>query len=168
MIGVYKLETQVVSGSGKFERTGLGSDREAKEACDTAFRYFKANSKNISGSISTTSKDFLMHVQDINGIGLTSELALSAFVALCSASLGKPCQSQMAVLGSMSIGGTINKVEELANVLQVCLDSGAKKILLPLSSAPDIGTVPPELFSKFQISFYQSPEDAVFKALGVE
>ena len=142
MIGVYKLETQVVSGSGKFERTGLGSDREAKEACDTAFRYFKANSKNISGSISTTSKDFLMHVQDINGIGLTSELALSAFVALCSASLGKPCQSQMAVLGSMSIGGTINKVEELANVLQVCLDSGAKKILLPLSSAPDIGTVP--------------------------
>ena len=168
MIGVYKLETQVVSGSGKFERTGLGSDREAKEACDTAFRYFKANSKNISGSISTTSKDFLMHVQDINGIGLTSELALSAFVALCSASLGKPCQSQMAVLGSMSIGGTINKVEELANVLQVCLDSGAKKILLPLSSAPDIGTVPPELFSKFQISFYQSPQDAVFKALGVE
>lgn len=168
MIGVYKLETQVVSGSGKFERTGLGSDREAKEACDTAFRYFKANSRNISGSISTTSKDFLINVQDINGIGLTSELALSAFVALCSASLGKPCQSQMAVLGSMSIGGTVNKVEELANVLQVCLDSGAKKILLPLSSTPDIGTVPPELFSKFQISFYQSPEDAVFKALGVE
>ena len=109
-----------------------------------------------------------MHVQDIHGVGLTSELALTAFIALCSAAMSKPAQSQIVVLGSMSIGGTINKVEELANVLQVCFDSGAKKILIPMSSAVDIPTVPPELFAKFQISFYQSAEDAVFKALGVE
>lgn len=168
MIGVYKIETQVVSGSGKFEKTGLGSDREAKEAIETAFRFFKANSKKISGTISTTTKDYLMHVVDINGVGMTSELSLAAFVALCSGALDRPCQSQLVVLGSMSIGGTINKVEELANVLQVCFDAGAKKVLMPMSSAVDIATVPAELFAKFQISFYQSPEDAVFKALGVE
>jgi len=168
MIGVYKIEAQVVSGSGKFEKTGLGSDREAKEAIETAFRFFKPNSKNISASITTLTKDYLMHVRDINGVGLTSELALTALVALCSSGLGKPCQSQLVILGSMSIGGTLNKVEELANVLQVSFDAGAKKVLLPMSSAIDIGTVPPELFAKFQISFYQSPEDAVFKALGVE
>ncbi|GLI18701.1 ATP-dependent Lon protease [Tepidanaerobacter syntrophicus] len=168
MIGVYKIETEVVNGTGKFEKTGLGSDREAKEAIETAFRYFRANSKNISGTISTSKKDYLMHVEDIQGIGLTSELALAAFIALCSGALNKPVQSQMVVLGSMSIGGTINKVEELANVLQVCFDSGAKKVLLPMSSAADIGTVPPELFAKFQISFYQDPKDAVFKAFGVE
>jgi ATP-dependent Lon protease len=68
----------------------------------------------------------------------------------------------------MSIGGTISKVEELANAMQVCFDAGAKKILLPMSSAADIGTVPAELFAKFQTSFYTSPEDAVFKALGLE
>lgn len=168
MIGAYKIETQVISGTGKFERTGLGSDREAKESIETAFRYFRANSKNISGSISVTTKDYLMHVQDIHGVGMTSELALAAFVALCSGVLGKPPQSQLVVLGSLSIGGTIIKVEELANVLQVCFDSGAKKVLLPMASAVDIPTVPPELFAKFQISFYQSSEDAVFKALGVE
>ena len=168
MIGAYKIETQVISGTGKFERTGLGSDREAKESIETAFRYFRANSKNISGSISITTKDYLMHVQDIHGVGMTSELALAAFVALCSGALGKPPQSQLVVLGSLSIGGTIIKVEELANVLQVCFDSGAKRVLLPMASAVDIPTVPPELFAKFQISFYQSPEDAVFKALGVE
>ena len=168
MIGAYKIETQVISGTGKFEKTGLGSDREAKESIETAFRYFRANSKNISGSISITTKDYLMHVQDIHGVGMTSELALAAFVALCSGALGKPPQSQLVVLGSLSIGGTIMKVEELANVLQVCFDSGAKRVLLPMASAVDIPTVPPELFAKFQISFYQSPEDAVFKALGVE
>lgn len=167
MIGVYKLETEVVSGSGKFERTGLGSDREAKESIETAFRYFKANSRNISASISTTSKDYLMHVQDVNGVGMTSSLSLAAIIAMCSGALMKPVQSQLAVLGSVSIGGTINKVENLANTLQVCFDAGAKKILLPMVNAADIPTVPPELFAKFQIMFYSGAEDAVFKALGV-
>lgn len=168
MIGVFKIETEVVPGSGKFGRSGLGSNREAKESINTAFNYFKANKKNISGTISVQNFDYLMHVQDLQGIGVTSELSLAAFIAMCSGALKKPVQSQMVVLGSMSIGGTITKVEELASTLQVCLDAGAKKILLPMASAADIGTVPPELFAKFQISFYQSVEDAVFKALGVE
>ncbi|WP_366924741.1 protease Lon-related BREX system protein BrxL [Metallumcola ferriviriculae] len=168
MIGVFKLEIEMVTGSGKFERTGIGSDREAKESIDTAYRYLKANSKNISGTISTATKDYLMHFQDLNGIGITNQLALSALVALCSAALHKPVISSLAIIGSISIGGSIIKVEELANVLQVCLDSGAKKVLLPITSTVDMITVPPELMGKFSLIFYQSPEDAVFKALGVE
>jgi ATP-dependent Lon protease len=109
-----------------------------------------------------------MHIGDCQGIGVTSELALCGFVALCSSALRKPIQSQMCVLGNMSIGGTVNKIEELANTMQVCFDAGAKKILLPMSSAADIPTVPSELFAKFQTSFYTSPEDAVYKALGIE
>ena len=167
MLGVYKLETEVVNGSGKFEKTGLGSHREAKESIETAFRYFKANSKNISASISTTSKDYLMHVQDVNGVGMTSSLSLAAIIAMCSGALNKPVQSQCAVLGAVSIGGTINKVEDLASTLQVCFDAGAKKVLIPMVNAADIATVPPELFAKFQIMFYSHAEDAVFKALGV-
>lgn len=167
MIGVYKLETEVINGNGKFEKIGVTSDREAKEGIDTAFKYFRANSKNVSGSISVANRDYMMHIQDIGGIGMTPELSLSAFVGLCSGAMNKPVQSQLVVLGSLSIGGTINKIEELANVLQVCFDAGAKKILLPMSSAVDLPNVPPELFAKFQTYFYTSPEDAVFKALGV-
>lgn len=167
MIGTYKIETEVISGNGKFEKTGVNSDREAKEAVDTAFKYFRANKKNISATISVDNRDYMMHIQDIGGIGMSSELSLAAFVGLCSGAMNRPIQSEMAILGSLSIGGTINKIEELANVLQVCFDAGAKKIILPMSSAVDVPTVPPELFAKFQISFYTSPEDAVFKAFGV-
>ncbi|WP_074913315.1 protease Lon-related BREX system protein BrxL [Proteiniclasticum ruminis] len=168
MLGVFKLETEMVTGSGKFERTGIGSDREAKEALDTAYRYLKANGKNISGTISTTSKDYLMHLQDLNGIGITSQLSLAAYIGLCSAALNKPVIGSLAVLGNLSISGSVIKVEDLANNLQVCLDSGAKKILIPMSSAMDMPSVPPELMSRFSLIFYQTPEDAVFKALGVE
>lgn len=65
MIGVYKLENQVVSGTGKFDKSGVGSNREAKESLDTAFRYFTANSKSISNTISTKTKDYLMHISDL-------------------------------------------------------------------------------------------------------
>ncbi|ENY99809.1 hypothetical protein HMPREF1092_02945 [Clostridium thermobutyricum] len=68
---------------------------------------------------------------------------------MCSGALVKPVQSQLAILGSVSIGGTINKVENLANTLQVCFDAGAKKVLLPMENAADIPLVPPELFAKF-------------------
>lgn len=62
----------------------------------------------------------------------------------------------------------IVQLEYFYDVLQVCLDSGAKKVLLPITSTVDMATVPPELMGKFNLIFYQSPEDAVFKALGVE
>ena len=168
MLGVYKLEMQMTAGNGKFEKTGLGTDREAKEAVDTAYRYLKANARGISGSISMTTKDYIFDVQDMNGIGMTKNLSLASVVAICSIALVKPVISSAVVLGDFSIGGTVMKVEELANTLQVCLDSGAKKVLLPIASAVDLGTVPAEVIGCFNLIFYNSVEDAVFKALGVE
>ena len=168
MIGVFRLESQMLPGSGKFERTGLGSDRDCKESTNTAFNFLKANGKRISGGISTASKDYIINYQDLQGIGMTGKLALPTLIALCSIALGRPTVSTIAVLGEISISGTILKVDELANSLQVCLDSGAKKVLLPITSAADLGTVPPELVGSFNLIFYSSAEDAVFKALGVE
>ena len=168
MIGAFKLETQVSNGSGKFTYTGLGNVKEAKESVKTAEMYYKANSKAISPSIMIDSKDYVLHIQDTQGVGLASSISMATLIAYSSSSLNKPVQSQLIILGSFSIGGTINKVENLSDSLQVCLDAGAKKILLPMSSAADIATVPADLFAKFQISFYSSPEDAVIKALGIE
>ena len=168
MIGAFRLESQMLPGNGKFERTGLGNDSKCKEATNTAFNFLKANGMRISGSISTTLKSYIINYQDLQGIGMTDRLALPTLIALCSIALGKPTTSSLAVLGEISIGGTMIKVDELANSLQVCLDSGAKKVLLPMTSAPDLATVPSDLIGSFNIIFYNSAEDAVFKALGVE
>lgn len=168
MKGLFKLETTIADGNGKFEVLGLSSSKEAKESVKTAQNYFRANAKQISQSIMIDSKDYLMHIQDCQGVGLDSNISLSVLVGYCSCALNRPVLPQMVVLGSMSIGGTLNKVEELASVLQVAFDAGAKKVLIPMSSAVDIATVPADLFAKFQLSFYSSPEDAVIKALGIE
>jgi len=168
MIGVFRLESQMLPGNGKFEKTGIGSDRDCKEATNTAFSFLKANALRISGSISTTTKDYIINYQDLQGLGMTGKLALPTLIALCSIALGRPTVSNLVVLGEISISGTMIKVDELANTLQVCLDSGAKKVLIPSTSFVDFASVPADLMSAFQLIPYQSAEDAVFKALGVD
>lgn len=168
MPGVYRIEMQMTAGSGKLAMSGLGSSTEAKEQVKLAFDYFKANAGRISGSRKVLEHDFHLHVVDLQNTGTLRELSLASLVAFSSALLGKPAQSQMVVLGDMSLGGNLKKVENLAECLQVAFDAGGKRVTLPMASAADIATIPAELFTKFQTSFYAEPVDAVVKALGVE
>jgi len=168
MIGVYRLETQILPGGGKLTSTGIGTDREAKEAVSTAFNYLKANGGSISKAVSTTTKDYIVNYQDLHGHGMTKSLALPTLIAICSIALNKQPISGLVILGEITVAGSIIKIDELANTLQTCLDAGAKKVLIPITSAIDLAQVPPELVGAFSLIFYNTPQEAVFKALGVD
>lgn len=167
-LGLYRIETQVTAGYSALKTSGIGSNNAAKESIKVGFDYFKANASRVSSSIKASEHDYHLHVVELHNSGSTNSMTLLTFVALCSGVLAKPIQSQMVVLGSMSLGGNIIPVENLAESLQVALDSGAKRLLLPMASVRDIPTIPGELFAKFQTSFYSDPIDAAFKAMGVE
>lgn len=168
MPGLYRLELQVTKGSGKLATSGLWNSSSAKEQVKIAFDYFKANVSRISGGSKVLEHDFHLHVVELQNTGPLSHLALPSLVAFASGLLGRSVQSQMVVLGDMSLGGSVTPVESIAECLQVAFDAGAKKVALPMSSAVDIPTIPVELFTKFQTSFYADPVDAVFKGLGVD
>jgi ATP-dependent Lon protease len=167
-LGLYRIETQVTSGSGMIKTSGLGSNSAAKEAIKVGFDYFRANANRVSASMKPGDHDYHLHAVELHNTGPTGAMTLVAFVALCSGLFGKPIQQQMVILGSMSLGGNIVPVENLAEALQVAFDAGAKRLLLPMASVRDIPTIPGELFAKFQTGFYADPVDAVFKALGVQ
>jgi ATP-dependent Lon protease len=167
-LGLYRLETQMTAGNGALQTSGLGSNTAAREAIKVGFDYFKANASHISASAKPSDHNFHLHIVELHNTGPTTAMTLTAFVALCSGILSKPVQSQLVILGSMSLGGNIIPVKNLAESLQVAFDAGAKRLLLSMASVSDIPTIPGELFAKFQTSFYADPRDAVFKALGVE
>jgi ATP-dependent Lon protease len=165
-LGCYKMEVQYQKGSGKYEKSGLGSNGNAKEAVEIGFRIFKANAKNISSQIHTVEADYHVNVQDFHGTGGSSSTTLMTYIALSSAALGLPVQESLAIVGNVTLGCVLQKVTNLADVLQVAFDAGAKRVLIPAANASDIATVPADLFARFQINFYNSPEDAVRKAVG--
>ena len=168
MPGLYRLELQVTKGSGKLATSGLWGSSAAKEQVKIAFDFFKANASSISAGVKVADHDFHISAVELQNTGPFTHLALASLVAFVSGLLNRPVQSQMVVLGDMSIGGSVTPVENIAECLQVAFDAGAKKVALPMSSAADIPTIPAELFTKFQTSFYADPVDGVVKALGIE
>jgi ATP-dependent Lon protease len=167
-LGLYRLETQVTSGTGQLKISGLGSNAAARESVKVGFDYFRANAKQIQASLKPGDHDYHLHVVEAHNTGPSNMLTMAAFVAFCSGLAEKPVQPQLVVLGNMSLGGSVVPVESLAECLQVAADAGAKRLLLPMASVGDIPSIPGELFAKFQTSFYADPNDAVFKALGVQ
>lgn len=167
-LGVYKFETEMMKGNGKFTPNGIGSKKDVNEAVKIAYQYFKSNAGSISGQISYKDKDYVMQVKDLHGVGMTRYLTLATFIALCSVATNRKVLPSLAILGNFSLGGTIDKIQNLADTLQVCLDNGAKKLLIPMSSYVDIGLVPSDLLVKFTLIPYNTPEEAVMKAFGIE
>jgi ATP-dependent Lon protease len=168
MLGLYRLELQVSAGTGKLSISGVGSSSASKESIRVAFDYFKANLGQITSSVKVVDHDYHLHTVELNNTGATENLTIPTLVSLCSGLMKKPVLEQSVILGGMSLGGNIIPVTNLAESLQAAFDAGAKRILIPMSSVGDIATVPGELFTKFQTSFYSTPADAVFKALGVD
>ena len=166
-LGLYRLETQVTSGSGQLKISGMGSNTAAKESIKVGFDFFRANATQVQASLKSSDHDYHLHVVEAHNTGPSGALTLATFVALCSALTGKAVEPQLVVLGSMSLGGSVIPVESLAESLQVAADAGAVRLLLPMASVTDVPTIPGELFAKFQTSFYADPSDAAFKALGV-
>ena len=166
-IGVYRIESQMTPGTGKHSTSGLGSDTPAKEQVRVGFEYFKGNLNRIASTSRFSEHEFHLSFVDLQTSGNSYTSSLASLIACCSVLLNKHVQESMVVLGNITLGGVVNPVQDLASSMQVALEAGATKVLLPMSSAGDIPTVPAETFTKFQVSFYSDPVDAVYKALGV-
>ncbi len=157
-------ELKQKAGNGLLKTSGISTISAAKEAIKAAFDFLKANASLIRASRKPSNHDYRVHTVEINNTGPTRSLNLTAYVAICSAILGKPIQSQMVILGSLSLGGNITPVQNIAESMQAAFGAGAKILLLPMSSVIDIPIIPDELFAKFQTSFYAYPIDGGFKA----
>jgi hypothetical protein len=132
-LGLYRLETQITIGNGALRTSDLGTNTAAREAIKVGFDYCKANASHVSASAKPGEYDFHLHVVELHNTGPITTMTLAAFVALCSSLLGKPVQSQLVILGSMSLGGSLSPVQNLAEALQVAFDAGAKRLLLPMA-----------------------------------
>ncbi|MGL5576665.1 protease Lon-related BREX system protein BrxL [Cetobacterium sp.] len=161
-LGLYKIEGQISSGRGRI----TVADNKYRKSFENSFNYLKINSKRVSGAINISEKEFYLTVVDEKNVGVSENLTLGGFIAMCSSALNRQVLSQTVVLGDMALSGSIIKVSELANTLQIAREAGAKKALIPILNAVDLATLPPDILADVQPIFYQDPIDAVQKALG--
>ncbi|WP_273212237.1 protease Lon-related BREX system protein BrxL [Runella zeae] len=165
--GLFRLDIQRMPGNGKISDTGFGGGTTIKEELKEAVNYVRSNLNRITQTAKFNDFEFHLKATDLNGIGNIKGLELAIFLSIVSSIVERPLLPQLAVLGSMSIGGAIIGSDNLAEYLQVSADSGAKKVLIPAVDVIQLGKVPTDLISKFSLLIYSDPIDAGFKAMGL-
>ncbi|MBN8706506.1 MAG: protease Lon-related BREX system protein BrxL [Bacteroidetes bacterium] len=165
--GLFRLDIQKMPGNGKISDTGFGGGTAIREELKEAVNFVRSNLNRITQSAKFGEYEFHLKATDLNGIGNSKGLELAMFLSVVSSITERPLQSQMVILGSMSIGGAIIGSDNLAEFLQVSADSGAKKVLIPAADMAQLAKVPPDLISKFSLIIYSDPVEAAFKAMGL-
>lgn len=166
MVALQRIEVSRMSGSGKLRITG-SPDRPMKESIITAFDFIKANKSRLGIERDVDSYDFHVQIVDLMRTKEGSQAGVAFFVALYSLLRDKPVQAGLVVLGEMTIQGNILAVRSLIEPLQVIMDNGAKRVLIPLSNRRHLLEVPPDIVEKVDSIFYSEPLSAALKALGM-
>ncbi|MAT42170.1 MAG: TIGR02688 family protein [Anaerolineaceae bacterium] len=166
VVTLNRIEISRMSGSGKLRVTG-SPDRAMKESITTAFDYIKANKAKLGIERDISSYDFHVQVVDLTLTKDGAEGGVAFFIALYSLLRDKPVQAGMVILGEMTIQGNILPLRSLVEPLQVIMDNGARRVLIPVSNRRQFLEVPPDILEKVDPVFYSEPLAAALKALGI-
>jgi ATP-dependent Lon protease len=165
-LALFLLQAQMNPGSGRIIPLGNLSTK-MKEAIKTADAHLKANLHNLGIDHDLKSYDFTLQVINLNQAKEGAETAVAFFLSMVSAILGKPVLDRTVVLGEMSVQGMLIKVNALPERMQLAVESGAKRILIPSENKRDVADVPDAILTAIQWQFYDSPTRAAILAMGL-
>lgn len=163
-VALNRIELTRMSGSGKLRVTG-SPDRTMRDSILTAFDYIKANKARLGIERDIDSYDFHVQVVDLMHAKEGSQGGVAFFVALYSHLRDRPVQAGLVVLGEMTIQGQVLPVRSLIEPLQVIMDNGARKVLVPLANKRDLLEIPGEVLEHVDPIFYSEPIQAALKAV---
>jgi ATP-dependent Lon protease len=165
-LALFLLQTQMNRGSGRIIPLGNLSPK-MKEAIKTADAYLKANLKNLGIDHDLKAYDFTVQAINLNQAKEGAETAVAFFISMVSSILGKPVTDRTVVFGEMSVQGLLLKADALADRMQLAVESGAKRILIPSENKRDLADVPDAVLTACQSQFYDSPTKAAMMAMAL-
>lgn len=165
-LALFLLQTQMNRGSGRVIPLGSLSAK-MREAIRTADAYLKANLKNLGIDHDLKAYDFSIQVINLNRAKEGGETSVAFFISLVSSELGKPVQDRTVVLGDMSVQGMLLKVASLPERVQLAVEAGARRMLIPSENKRDLADVPDAILTAIQWQFYDSPSRASILAMGL-
>ncbi|MHA1830170.1 MAG: S16 family serine protease, partial [Candidatus Helarchaeota archaeon] len=163
---LYRIEVGLRKGRGNWNATGLAG-KPIKEALITVRDYVKANLKRIKPEIQEHDiQNNNVHVQivDLMQTHQGSQTGLGFFITVLSAFTKIKLKPKTIIVGEMTISGELIPIRNLAEIILIGKESGAKNILLPDNSKLLLSQVPNDITEGMNIIFFTDPIDAWEKA----
>lgn len=164
-VGLYRVEVSIASGTAKLKMAG-GVSGAMKESVQRAFSYMLAKKSDIGIARDLDTSDFHVEVIDLLNNRVEAEIGVAFFVACFSAIRKTPVSGGLLVLGDLSVQGNIKGVRSLVEPLQVAMDNGAKRALIPIENKRSFFDVSADVVERVDPVFYGDPRTAAMKVLG--
>lgn len=164
--GIYRIEVSVLPGSGKLKLSG-GMDTVLRQSAERAFTFLRARVGDLGVSQVLAGQDVHVEAIDLLGNRTFSDAAVAFFIAIYSALKGHEVLPAMVVLGDMTIQGNIKPASALMESLQLAMDNGARRTVIPLENKRAFLEMPGDLVERVDPVFYSDAFTAGQKALGL-
>jgi len=161
----YRMEVATSPGSGKVRISGA-IDSMLRQSVQTAWSYLSSRKDEMGLSEMFNSVDFHFQGIDLLTNQQGCEAGIAVFVAIYSAALKKPILPGLIILGDMTIQGNVKACRSLLEPLQLAMENGARRVLLPTENRRHFLEVPADTVEKVDPIFYADPQIAAAKALG--
>ncbi|MER9474608.1 protease Lon-related BREX system protein BrxL [Mesorhizobium sp. M0520] len=165
-VGMYRIEVSTSVGNARLRLAG-GVSGSMKESVNRAFSYLMTKKGEFGLAREVDSADFHVEVIDLIGNRVDAELGVAFFVACISALKKAPVSAAMLIMGDLSLQGNIKGVRSLVEPLQVAMDNGGKRALIPIENKRSFLEVTGDVAEHVDPVFYGDPKAAAFKALGL-
>lgn len=165
-VGLYRLEVGTSPGTGKLRISG-GIDGAMKESIQRAFAYIQGHKVDMGISQSFDTTDFHVEAIDLLTNRISCDAGIALVVAVFSALKKHPVSPGMIILGDLSIQGNIKAVRSLAEPLQLGMENGARRALIPIENKRHFLEVAADIIERVDSVFYGDPMTAAVKALGM-
>lgn len=165
-VGLYRLEVGCSPGTGKLKIAG-GIDGAMRESIQRAFAYLAAQKIKIGISKQIGTTDFHVEGIDLLSNHVPCEAGIALIIAVYSAIKKQSVLAGLVILGDLSIQGNIKPLRSLAEPLQVGMDNGARRALVPLENKRNFLEVSGDIVERVDPIFFSDPMTAAMKALGM-
>jgi ATP-dependent Lon protease len=165
-VGLYRIEVGISAGTGKLKTAG-GVDSSMKDCLNRAFGYLQGHKVKLGVGGAFDTSDMHVEVIDLLANRISCEAGIAFLVALISALRKTPVAPGLVILGDLSIMGNIKSVYSLAEPLQISMENGARRALIPLENKRNFLEVSGEIVERVDPIFFSDPLAACNKATGV-
>ena len=164
-VGLYRIEVGCSPGTGKLKIAG-GVEGPMKESIQRAFAYLMGQKVKMGIGQQMDTTDFHVEAIDLLSNRVPCEAGIALVVAIYSAVKKHSVLAGLVILGDLSIQGNIKSVRSLAEPLQVGMDNGARRALIPLENKRNFLEVSGDIVERVDPVFFSDPMTAAMKALG--
>ena len=164
-LALIRIEAVITSGNGKLNISGVNST-PVKEDIKNTYQYIRANEKSIlSDRHSFKNYDITIQITNMLGLNISRGIGSAVYMSIITAIYKRNLKPGLAVLGSLSVGGAVERTLNFADKVSMLSENGAKTVIVPMDNLNEMVNIPASVLGNTDVPFYSNNQMLMQKGI---